>query len=112
MRVRDHRSPVHVLTEMSKCRHFHFYPSDSGLLSIILAKVEAIMSTQVELAAELSNVTAHVAKIGTETQTLLGKIAELAAAIATAGNTTPEVDAALAALQEQVIVVDDLVPDA
>jgi len=82
------------------------------LLSIILVKVESIMSTQVELATALSNVAAHVAKIGTETQTLLDKIAELAAAIATAGNTTPEVDATLAALQAQVTVVDDMVSDA
>ena len=92
--------------------HIYFHTPDSGLLSILLAKVESIMSTQTELASELSNVTAHVAKIGTETKTLISKIDELAAAIATAGNTTPEVDAAFAALQEQVIVVDYLVPDA
>jgi hypothetical protein len=97
---------------MSKCKHFHFYPTDSGLLSILLAKVESIMSSQAELAAELANVTAHVAKIGTETQTLLDKIAELAAAIATAGGTTPDVDAAMVALQAQVDIVDALVPDA
>ena len=52
------------------------------------------------------------AKIGGETRTLLDKVAALTVALESAGTTTPEVDAALAALQDQVGVVDALVPDA
>jgi len=81
-------------------------------LDLILSNQGIIMSTQAELAAQLNTVTAEVTKIGTETQTLLTKIADLTAAIEAGGATTPEVDAALAALQAQVKVVDDLVPDA
>ena len=69
------------------------------------------MSTQAELATRLDAVTAEVTKIGTETQSLLTKIDDLTAAMETAGNTTPEVDAALDALQAQAGVVDALVTD-
>ncbi len=79
---------------------------------VIKSLLEKLMSTQEELAASLAQVSEQVAKIGTETSTLVQKVDDLTAALAAAGNTTPEVDAALAALQAQVTVVDDLVPDA
>ena len=69
------------------------------------------MGTQTELAAKLTALTTQVSKIGTETQTLLVKIEDLTNAIAAGGATTPEVDAAVAALTAQVGVVDDLVAD-
>ena len=69
------------------------------------------MATQAELATALTTVTDEITKIGTETQSLLAKIDDLTAALAAAGATTPEVDAALAALQAQAKAVDDLVPD-
>ena len=70
------------------------------------------MATQAELAASLAVVSAQVTKIGVETSATLAKVAELEAALANAGNTSPEVDAALEALKAQVQVVDDLVVDA
>lgn len=84
---------------------------NTELLHLILEKVNQFMATQAQLATELALVSAQVAKIGTETQATLQRVADLEAAIANAGNTTPEVDAALAALKAQVQVVDDLVAD-
>lgn len=70
------------------------------------------MATQVELAAGLAQVTAQLVKIGTETATLLQKVADLESALGNAGAVTPELQAAFDALKAQVQVVDDLVPDA
>lgn len=71
-----------------------------------------IMSNQTQLAADINAVAANVAKIGGETRTLLDKIAELQAVVDAAGDVSPEVVEAMAALAEQVGVVDALVPDA
>jgi acyl transferase domain-containing protein len=84
----------------------------SGAVRQVTERLDSIMATQIELATSLATVTAQVTKIGDETRTLLTKIADLTAAVAAAGTTTPEVDAALTALQDQVGVVDALVPDA
>ncbi len=75
-------------------------------------EVRNIMATQAELAADLQAVTDQVTKIGTETTATLQKVTDLEAALAAGGGTTPEVDAAMAALKAQVKVVDDLVADA
>lgn len=72
--------------------------------------LEKIMATEAQLVAQLNTLTQAVTKIGSETTTLIQKVSDLSAALADA-ETTPEVDAALAALQAQVQVVDDLVPD-
>lgn len=74
--------------------------------------MEAIMATQAQLAQDLQAISAHITKIGTETTALLAKVVELEAAVANGGQTTPEVDAALAAVKTQAQVVDDLVEDA
>ena len=89
----------------------HIHIHDARRDADIIDRLEHIMSTQSDLATQLNTVTAQVAKIGAETQTLLAKIVELTDAIGTGGDTTPEVDAALLALQEQAAVVDALVPD-
>jgi hypothetical protein len=68
-----------------------------------------IMATQAELAQSLKDVAAQVDKTKTE---ITSKIADLEAAIGNSGNTTPEVDDALAALKTAVQGVDDIVPDA
>ncbi len=86
----------------------HIHHCDSAVIHLL----EQIMSTQAELATTLETVTAQIAKIGTETTALLNRIEDLTLALADAGATTPEVDAAVAALQAQAAVVDDLVPDA
>lgn len=92
--------------------HFDPDPRPDQILAEILALKETIMATQAELSASLTEIAANVAKVGDETRALIAKIGELEAAIVTAGNTTPEVDAALQALRDQVAVVDALVPDA
>ena len=74
--------------------------------------LEKIMTTQAELAATLATVSTQVAKIGTETQGLIDKVAALEAALASAGEVSAEVQAAVDALKAQVQVVDELVADA
>ena len=89
-----------------------FWFSRQRLQFLILWKLEQLMSTQAELAQSLADVSAQVAKIGDESKTTLARVAALEEAVAAAGGTTPEVDAALAALKAQVQLVDDLVADA
>lgn len=88
--------------------HYHFHPG-SGLPAI-LSRLDIIMTTVQELAPQIDALTAQVAKIGTETRSLITKVQDLTDALAS----TPvpaEVEAALLALGEQVAVVDALVPD-
>lgn len=87
-------------------------PENSKVITRLDEIKEITMATQMELASDLAAIAANVEKIGVETRTLLTKISELQAALDAAGGTTPEVDAALAALKDQVTVVDNLVPDA
>lgn len=63
---------------------------------------------QQELAQELANLKTQNDKARAE---VLAKIAALEQAIANAGNTTPEVDAALAELKASVQTDDDIVAD-
>lgn len=83
-----------------------------ALLKAIYREVLLIMATQTELAADLTAVKDQVAKIGVESSVTLQKVTDLEAVIAAGGGTSPEVDAALAALKTQVQLVDDLIPDA
>jgi prefoldin subunit 5 len=88
--------------------HYHFHPG-SGLPAI-LSRLETLMTTVQELGPQIETLTAQVAKIGTETRSLITKVQDLTDALAS----TPvpaEVEAALLALGEQVAVVDALVPD-
>lgn len=75
----------------------------------LTATLEKIMASQAELAAELTALKDQVVKSRAE---VLKKIGDLEAALANAGSTTPEVDAALAALKQEVQTTDDIVPDA
>lgn len=59
---------------------------------------------QQELQAALEAANAKIDKIVTEVQNLI-------TAVQTAGNTTPEVDAAVASLQAKLQGLDDLNPD-
>lgn len=79
------------------------------ILDAITDLKETIMTSQAELATQLQDLAAQTEKARTE---VLTKIGDLESAIANAGNTTPEVDAALAALKGAVQGVDDIVPDA
>jgi hypothetical protein len=90
----------------------HIAIGSADILQSITELKDLIMATAAELTASLDAATAQITKIGTETTTLLQKIADLEAAIAAGFTTTPEIDAALAALKAQVQVGDDLVVDA
>lgn len=65
--------------------------------------------TQAELAQQLTDAAAEAVKSKAE---IVAKISDLETAITNAGNTSPEVDAALANLKDAVKGIDDLVPDA
>lgn len=70
-----------------------------------------VMATLEEHAAELKKVTEQFAKVGTEVSATLQKVKDLEAAVKAAGNTTPAVDEAMAALKAQAQATDDLIPD-
>lgn len=65
--------------------------------------------TQAEFIQALNDATAEALKSKTE---IVQKIADLEAAVNNQGNTSPEVDAAFAALKDAVTGIDDIVPDA
>lgn len=69
---------------------------------------KVITMNQAELAQALTDASAQAEKAKAE---IVAKVAALEAAIMAAGNTTPAVDAALAALNGQVQSLDDLNPD-
>lgn len=66
------------------------------------------MATQAELEALLTGVATQLSKASGE---IVAKIGDLEVAIANAGNTTPEVDAAVANLKTIAQALDDIVPD-
>ncbi len=78
------------------------------LLHSINFKLDQLMATQAQLAQELRDIKDQNEKARTE---ILAKIAALEEALANAGNTTAEVDAALADLKASVQADDDLNPD-
>lgn len=86
--------------------------SNGRKIDRVLLLLEALVATQAELAGQVQTINAKLQKIGTETGTLLTKIDELKAQIVTAGNVTPELQAAVDALSQQAGIVDDLVEDA
>jgi hypothetical protein len=93
-----------------KQKHIHYHFLLGSGLPAILSRLDIIMTTVQELAPQIDALTAQVAKIGTETRSLITKVQDLTDALAS----TPvpaEVEAALLALGEQVAVVDALVPD-
>ena len=89
----------------------HYFHHGGDALSAIAEFKEILMATKAEFAASIEQVTAHVAKVGDETRTLIARISDLTAAVEAAGNSSPEMDTALEALKAQVAVVDELVPD-
>jgi hypothetical protein len=93
--------------------HIHQGATAEQLAAINLT-LQGIRMDLTQATAEINELTTTVGKIQTETSSLLQKIADLTAIIDAGlpGGTTPEFDAALAALKTQVAVVDGLVPDA
>lgn len=103
-----------------------FGMGNQSTLDKILTGVNAIMATMQEvqksltdLQAVVDGIGAEVDKVGVETQKLQDAVKTLTDEFAAGGVTTPEVDAALSAVQAsatalaaKVQAVDDLVPDA
>jgi uncharacterized phage infection (PIP) family protein YhgE len=81
---------------------------DSPDLKSINERLKYIMATQAQLAAQLTALATQAEKAKAEVTT---KLADLQTALDNAGSTTPEVDAALAALAAAVQATDDIVPD-
>ena len=74
----------------------------------IICQNKFIMATQAELAQTLRDITAQNEK---SRQEILTKISNLETALENAGNTSPEVDEAVAALKASVQTDDDLNED-
>ena len=91
---------------------YHHFPVNTSIATSLNEIKELIMATQAELAADIATVTAQVTKIGTETTTLLQKVADLQVIIDSQGGVSTELQAAVDALKAQITVVDNLVPDA
>lgn len=75
-------------------------------------KMEKLMVTQAEVAADVGLVKDQLVKVGLETATLIDRIADLETAVANQADASPELVDAVAALKAQAQLVDDLVPDA
>lgn len=73
---------------------------------------ETIMANQQQLANDLKALGAQVTKIHAEVTGLSQKVTDLQTALDAAGNTTPEVDAAMGEVRTALQGVDDLVADA
>lgn len=94
---------------------------DNNIQSVLCRleqKVDNIMATQAELAADLRAVRAQQEKTGGEIATLQGsvdtlnaKIVSLEALLAAGGVVTQELIDAVAAVKEQAQIVDDQIPD-
>lgn len=79
------------------------------LLHPVMKALKRIIMNQAELAQSLNDLKTQADKAKAE---IVKKVADLETAITNAGNSTPEVDAALANLKGSVQGLDDLNPDA
>lgn len=70
-----------------------------------------ITMKQAELAEQLTAVSVTLGVISDESKALIAEVAALKEALTTAGQTTPEVDAALAAVVARTAAIDALVPN-
>lgn len=75
----------------------------------LIKKVDHIVTTQTELAAQLTALKDQLSKASGE---ITAKIAALEDAVNNAGSVTPEVEAALADAKAAAQALDDIVPDA
>lgn len=95
--------------------HVHHH-ADQALLDALHRLEQKLMTTQAELAAQLQALAAQAEKSRGEVVAAVGalnsRVAELEQALANAGQVSPEVEAAFAAVKNAVQAVDDLNPDA
>lgn len=98
--------------------HYHFHTYDPAIgrkldriivaLASLTTKVNEIMATNAEFAAAIVVVKEQLVKAAAE---INSRIAALEEAINNAGNSTPEMDAALADLKLVAQALDDINPD-
>jgi ABC-type transporter Mla subunit MlaD len=79
------------------------------LIATINSAKEEIMATQAQTTQAVNALKDQVVKSRDE---IVARLAELQTAVDNAGNSTPEMDAALEGLRTAVQGVDDIVPDA
>lgn len=104
--IRDEsRDFRHAMERMSYCIE------TQNELKQIRINTEKIMATQTEIAQQLRNSVITLNKIGTETDKLIQKVADLTAAVANQDNASDELTAAVKAVEDQLKSVDDKVPD-
>lgn len=84
-------------------------PTLADVLAAIAQLKEQIAMDQAQLEAALTTVGTRLTEASTE---IVAKLQQLQDAIAAAGNTTPEVDAALANVTTLANALADIVPDA
>ena len=88
---------------------YHHIPQPPEIPAAITERLDNIMTTQTELAQQITDLTAQNEKARAE---VLAKIADMQAALDAAGNVDPAVLAAFDALKASVQADDDIVPDA
>lgn len=99
-----------------RIEHVHIHASEDAhsinkTLATLLRKVDEIMATQAEHLQGLKDITAQLNKISAESTANLEKLAALEQAIQDAGNTSPEIDAAMDDLRSGMQALDDKTPD-
>jgi seryl-tRNA synthetase len=97
---------IHIGKVVIQCDNLVEYENQ---LNLIIKKLEKMGKTQAEIAQELRDMKAQNEKARQEN---LAALAKLEDAVANAGNSTPEVDEALADLKASIQADDDQNPDA
>lgn len=87
---------------------YHHIPQPPEIPAAITERLDNIMTTQTELAQQITDLTAQNEKARAE---VLAKIADMQAALDAAGNVDPAVLAAFDALKASVQADDDIVAD-
>ncbi len=82
------------------------------LFAQLTGKLDKMAKSQDELIAQVNEQGVKIDKIAGETRSLVDKVKELLEIIASGGPVKPELQAAVDAVDTQLQVVDDLVPDA
>jgi ABC-type transporter Mla subunit MlaD len=88
---------------------YHHFPQQSDQFAQLNRKLDTIMATQAQHAAELAELNAKFEKAHTE---IVNGIAALVTAVEKAGNTTPEVQAEVDKLKSMAEKLDALHADA
>jgi septal ring factor EnvC (AmiA/AmiB activator) len=84
-------------------------PNHINKLDFLISNTNTIIMNQQDLLQQMQDINAELKKgIGEVVQ----KIADLETAVGNSGNTTPEVDAAIAELKKTAEALDGIVPDA